>query len=77
MFELPNIVFNPMFTWFGCARQNVALVMEWFRDFCPFATYIGPQGTIGSVVPHFSTSLAIGGVISITVLNSSQSEILT
>ena len=35
MFELPNIVFSPMFTWFGCARQNVALVMEWFRDFCP------------------------------------------
>ena len=36
IFELPNIVFNPMFTCFGCARQNVALVMEWFPDFCPF-----------------------------------------
>ena len=35
MFELPNIVFNLMFTCFGCARQNVALVMERFRDFCP------------------------------------------
>ena len=39
MFELPNIVFYPMFSWFGCARQNVALVMEWFRDFCPMVIY--------------------------------------
>ena len=28
-----------MFTCFGCARQNVALVMEWFRDFCPFVNW--------------------------------------
>ena len=27
-----------MFTCFGCSRQNVALVMEWFRDFCPNET---------------------------------------
>ena len=36
MFELPNIVFNPIFTGFGRAKQNVALVMEWFQAFCPY-----------------------------------------
>ena len=28
MFELPNIIFNPVFTCFGCARQNVAEKLE-------------------------------------------------
>ena len=33
--ELPNIVFNQMFTCFSCAGQNVASVMDTFRENCP------------------------------------------
>ena len=47
-----------MFTCFGCARQNVALVMEWFLSFCLFlkntmmgaylATGVNPQYVFAS-----------------------------
>ena len=36
--ELPNIVFNQMFTCFSCAGQNVASVMDTFRENCPLAS---------------------------------------
>ena len=34
--ELSNIVFNQMFTCFSCAGQNVASVMDTFRENCPY-----------------------------------------
>ena len=33
--ELPNILFNQMFTFSSCAGQNVASVMDTFRENCP------------------------------------------
>ena len=33
--ELPNILFNQMFTCSSCAGQNVASVMDTFRENCP------------------------------------------
>ena len=35
IFELPNIIFNPMISCFGCARQNVADKMEIIARFLP------------------------------------------
>ena len=37
-FELPNILFNQMVTYFSCVRQNVASVMDMFRENCPNPT---------------------------------------
>ena len=34
--EVPNILVNQMFTCLNCARQNVASVMDTFRENCPF-----------------------------------------
>ena len=41
--ELPNILFNQMFTCFSCARQNVASVMDTFRENCPLGCSIIPD----------------------------------
>ena len=36
--QVPNIVFKQMFTCFSCAGQNVASVMDTFRENCPLAS---------------------------------------
>ena len=38
--EVPNILFKQMFTCFSCAWQNVASVMDTFRENCPPASSI-------------------------------------
>ena len=51
MFELPNIVFNAMFTCFGCARQNVAEKMEIIARLLP--TFELPESKACTRIQHF------------------------
>ena len=40
MFELPNIVFNPTFTCFGCRRQSLTEKMEIIAKFLPLSQWL-------------------------------------
>ena len=52
-----------MFTCFGYARQNVVLVMEWFRNFCPNASFIFLISPKRSVTITFAEQEAEGSQI--------------